>query len=100
MQRPFRGPAAGRRRRGKRSAVKLPASPLRSLPREVWALGAVSLLTDAASDMIYPLLPQLLTAVGGGALALGVVDFMLMRRFARPDQPASREETPAPVVTY
>ncbi len=46
----------------------------RKLPREVWALGAVSLLTDAASDMIYPLLPQLLTMVGGGALALGVVE--------------------------
>jgi MFS family permease len=46
----------------------------RKLPPEVWALGAVSLLTDAASDMIYPLLPQLLTAVGGGALALGIVE--------------------------
>jgi len=46
----------------------------RKLPPEVWALGAVSLLTDAASDMIYPLLPQLLLSVGGGALALGVVE--------------------------
>lgn len=46
----------------------------RKLPPEVWALGAVSLLTDAASDMIYPLLPQLLATVGGGALALGVVE--------------------------
>jgi len=46
----------------------------RKLPPEVWALGAVSLLTDAASDMIYPLLPQLLASVGGGALALGVVE--------------------------
>lgn len=46
----------------------------KKLPREVWALGAVSLLTDAASDMIYPLLPQLLATVGGGALALGVVE--------------------------
>lgn len=47
---------------------------VRKLPREVWALGAVSLLTDAGSDMIYPLLPQLLATVGGGALALGVVE--------------------------
>jgi MFS family permease len=46
----------------------------RKLPKEVWALGAVSLLTDAASDMIYPLLPALLATVGGGALALGVVE--------------------------
>ncbi len=46
----------------------------KKLPKEVWALGAVSLLTDAASDMIYPLLPALLATVGGGALALGVVE--------------------------
>ncbi len=47
---------------------------LRRLPAEVWALGFVSLLTDAASDMIYPLLPALLASVGGGALALGAVE--------------------------
>ncbi|MGZ5966115.1 MAG: MFS transporter [Polyangiales bacterium] len=47
---------------------------LRQLPPEVWALGAVSLLTDAASDMIYPLLPQLLLLVGGGAVALGTLE--------------------------
>ncbi|MBI2394709.1 MAG: MFS transporter [Deltaproteobacteria bacterium] len=46
----------------------------RRLPPEVWALGFVSLLTDAASDMIYPLLPALLASVGGGALALGLVE--------------------------
>jgi MFS family permease len=47
---------------------------LRQLPPEVWALGAVSLLTDAAADMIYPLLPQLLLLVGGGAVALGTLE--------------------------
>jgi cytochrome bd ubiquinol oxidase subunit I len=33
-------------------------------------------------------------------LALGVVDFVLMRRYARPDRPARAGELPAPVVTY
>jgi cytochrome bd ubiquinol oxidase subunit I len=31
---------------------------------------------------------------------LGVVDFVLMRRYARPDRPATAEELPAPAVTY
>jgi cytochrome d ubiquinol oxidase subunit I len=29
-------------------------------------------------------------------VVLGVVDFLLMRRFARPDRPTSRDELPAP----
>jgi cytochrome bd ubiquinol oxidase subunit I len=33
-------------------------------------------------------------------LLLGVVDFVLMRRYARPDLPAQRDELPAPAVTY
>ena len=33
-------------------------------------------------------------------LVLGVVDFVLMRRYARPDRPVSREELPAPAVSY
>src|SRR5262245_2375768 len=31
---------------------------------------------------------------------LGVVDFVLMRRYARPDRPAPREEVPEPAVSY
>ena len=38
------------------------------------ALGWVSLLTDAASDMIYPLLPAFLITIGGGPEALGWVE--------------------------
>lgn len=30
---------------------------LRSLPRSIWLLGFISLFNDAASDMIYPLVP-------------------------------------------
>jgi len=45
------------------------------LPKEVRLLGAVSLLNDFASEMIYPLLPALVTGVlGGGAAALGALD--------------------------
>jgi cytochrome d ubiquinol oxidase subunit I len=33
-------------------------------------------------------------------IALGVVDFVLMRRYARPDRPSAREEVPEPVATY
>jgi cytochrome d ubiquinol oxidase subunit I len=32
--------------------------------------------------------------------ALGVVDFVLMRRYARPNRPAPREDVPAAAVTY
>jgi len=42
-----------------------------ALPRTVVALGWVSLLTDAASDMIYPLIPAFLLTLGGGAVAIG-----------------------------
>jgi MFS family permease len=42
-----------------------------ALPRTVIALGWVSLLTDAASDMIYPLVPELLRQIGGGPVWIG-----------------------------
>src|SRR5438128_11134276 len=45
------------------------------LPRQVKLFGAVSLLNDFASEMIYPLLPAFLTGVlGWGAHSLGWLD--------------------------
>jgi len=44
------------------------------LPRVVKSLGWVSLLTDVASEMIYPLLPVLLRSIGAGAQALGLME--------------------------
>ncbi len=45
------------------------------LSGNVLLLGAVSFLNDAASEMIYPLLPVFLTAVlGAGPVALGVIE--------------------------
>src|SRR5438552_929466 len=60
--------------RMKRAPSPEPRAPSR-LPREVRLLGAVSLLNDFASEMIYPLLPAFVTGVlGGGAAALGTLD--------------------------
>src|SRR5213080_4000641 len=51
------------------------AAPAARLPRTVKLFGAVSLLNDFASEMIYPLLPAFLTGVlGAGPQALGALD--------------------------
>jgi MFS family permease len=45
------------------------------LPRNVKALGTVSLLTDVSSEMIYPLLPAFLTGpLRAGPAALGIIE--------------------------
>jgi MFS family permease len=44
-------------------------------PKGVVVLGWVSFLTDTASEMIYPLLPDFLTRVlGAGPVALGLIE--------------------------
>jgi MFS family permease len=44
-------------------------------PAAVWLLGLVSLLTDVASEAVYPLLPAFLTAVlGAGPAAIGIIE--------------------------
>src|ERR1043166_3559900 len=55
-----------------RGAAPPPSAPL---PRQVKLFGWVSLLNDFASEMIYPLLPALVTSVlGAGPQALGALD--------------------------
>lgn len=45
------------------------------LPPAVYWFGATSFTNDLASEMVYPLLPAFVTrTLGGGALALGVLD--------------------------
>lgn len=45
------------------------------LPRTVWLIGAISLVNDAASDMLYPLLPLYLASVlMAGPRALGIIE--------------------------
>jgi MFS family permease len=48
---------------------------LRRLPRNVVAIGVVSLLNDASSEIIYPMLPAFLAlALGASPKAIGVVE--------------------------
>ena len=50
-------------------------SPTPRVPRAVFLFGATSFVNDFASEMIYPLLPAFVTrTLGGGALALGILD--------------------------
>jgi MFS family permease len=45
------------------------------IPRPVWFLGLTSLFTDAATEMIYPLLPVYLSRVlGATAVSLGIIE--------------------------
>ena len=37
-------------------------------------LGLTSFFTDVSSEMIYPLVPIFVTALGSGAVALGVIE--------------------------
>ncbi len=46
----------------------------RRLPRTVVALGIVSLFTDASAEMIVPLLPAFLLALGGTAQTLALIE--------------------------
>jgi MFS family permease len=47
----------------------------RPIPRPVWLLGWSSLFTDAATEMIYPVLPVYLARVlGAGAFSLGLIE--------------------------
>lgn len=67
--------ANGRRASTEPTIARRSTHPLFGLPRPVWLLGLTSLLTDTASEAIYPLLPIYLTRVlGAGAVSLGVIE--------------------------
>src|SRR5215207_6512672 len=47
----------------------------RNLPRNVFAISLVSLLNDASSEIIYPLLPVFLaTSLGASARSIGMIE--------------------------
>jgi hypothetical protein len=46
----------------------------RKIPQAVIMLGIVSLFTDAASEMIYPLIPVYVAALGSGAIVPGIIE--------------------------
>ncbi len=47
---------------------------MKRIPRNIIALGVVSLCTDIATEMMYPLIPVFVSLLGQGALALGVIE--------------------------
>jgi MFS family permease len=47
---------------------------VKKIPFTVIMLGVVSLLTDTASEMIYPLVPVYVAALGSGAILLGIIE--------------------------
>jgi MFS family permease len=49
-------------------------APPFQLPGQVKSLGWVSLLTDVATEMVYPLLPVFLVSLGAGAQTLGLME--------------------------
>lgn len=52
-----------------------PTGDSSAIPRPVWFLGLTSLFTDAATEMIYPLLPVYLSRVlGASAVSLGIIE--------------------------
>ena len=46
----------------------------RGFLRNIISLGVVSFFTDISSEMVYPLLPQLVKAVGGTPASLGLIE--------------------------
>jgi len=45
-----------------------------NLPRNVWVLGIVSLLTDVSSEMIHAVLPLFLMQLGAGVALIGLIE--------------------------
>src|ERR1700720_2820779 len=55
--------------------MKARAFRLREIPRAIWALGFVSLLMDASSEIIHALLPiYLVTVLGASMLTVGLIE--------------------------
>src|SRR5438445_12991877 len=55
--------------------MKARVSRLREIPRTIWALGFVSLLMDASSEIIHALLPvYLVTVLGASMLTVGFIE--------------------------
>jgi MFS family permease len=47
---------------------------LKYITRTVWVLSVVSLLTDAASEMLYPIMPIYLKTIGFSILLIGILE--------------------------
>jgi MFS family permease len=60
--------ASGNPQRRRRKAL------MTGIATNVLVLGVVSLLTDVSSEMIYPILPLFLTAIGASGLVIGLIE--------------------------
>ncbi|MBS1781682.1 MAG: MFS transporter [Bacteroidetes bacterium] len=49
-------------------------SLFKGISRTVWILSIVSLLTDAASEMLYPIMPIYLKAIGFSVMLIGILE--------------------------
>lgn len=47
---------------------------MRGITRTVWVLSLISLLTDTASEMLYPVMPVYLKVIGFSALLIGILE--------------------------
>jgi hypothetical protein len=47
---------------------------VKQVTRTVWILSVVSLLTDTASEMLYPVMPVYLKTIGFSVLLIGILE--------------------------
>jgi cytochrome d ubiquinol oxidase subunit I len=74
---------------------------LTEMGRQPWIVQGLLLTSKASSPNVSTAWVAVSLSVFIGLyVVLGVVDFVLMRRYARPDLPAPAQELPAPAVTY
>jgi cytochrome bd ubiquinol oxidase subunit I len=74
---------------------------LTEMGRQPWIVQGLLLTSKANSPSVSTTWLGISLGVFIGLyLALGIVDFVLMRRYARPDRPGPQEELPLPAVTY
>jgi len=47
---------------------------LKTITRTVWILSLISLFTDTASEMLYPVMPIFLKSIGFSMLLIGILE--------------------------
>ncbi|MFA5245520.1 MAG: hypothetical protein WC380_09480, partial [Pedobacter sp.] len=47
---------------------------MKAISRTVWILSIISLLTDMASEMLYPIMPIYLKSIGFSVILIGVLE--------------------------
>src|SRR5450759_5137908 len=47
---------------------------MKTITRTVWILSIISLFTDTASEMLYPIMPVFLQSIGFSVLLIGILE--------------------------